>query len=366
MYNSLQANLKLLPLLRELLECFLAVHTDKEKFEAIKATTAQPKNPGPDTYIIRNAFFEQAGFTFSEISGYLTLKNGSTNTTEMQRIFNLLTTKNIIALGNRILNDIDTLNPQFGLSSGSRYKITDEGVFLAMHGLIENSIFGFPYIVEKYKRAIIQVLGKSKSGDAVIGTGFLVNASAQFKVVTCRHNVEEITELQFVSEGLVLPHSEIKYSDMDCVVVHVSVSEVCIEALPMFFYADVLSEVITMGYPTIPRSGDAYMMVHKGEVNGLVKDYQQKDEFIIFSAKTSSGNSGSPLINKNGAVVGMVTNEFFDREAYVNQGKPPYYAAIPSGAIMSTFGLNQIENIFDSNMLLKLLSVLHEKQNINK
>ena len=35
----------------------------------------------------------------------------------------------------------------------------------------------------------------------------------------------------------------------------------------------------------------------------------------------------------------MVTNEFFDKEAYLNKGKPPYFAAIPSSNILSIFDL---------------------------
>jgi S1-C subfamily serine protease len=357
---------KILPLLKELVECFVAVHTDKEKFEAIKATISAPQNPTADTISIRNHFFEQAGFTFSEISGYLTQKNGQNNFSEMQQVMSLLQTKNIISIGNPIINDVQNLNPVFGLGSGTRYKITEEGVYLAMHGLIENSILGFPYIIEKYKRAIIQVLGNSQHGDAVIGTGFLVKSAGVSKVITCKHNVDQITDLKLVSDGMTIPHNNINYSDLDCVVIDVGAEGLNIEPLPMFLHAEVLSEVITMGYPTIPRSGDAYLMVHKGEINGLVKDYHQKDEYIIFSAKTSSGNSGSPLISKNGAVVGMVTNEFFDQQAYASQGKPPYYAAIPSQAFMSAFGLNLLENIFDNNFVLKLLTTAENKKRLGQ
>jgi hypothetical protein len=356
-----QFNKKALPLVKELTACFLAVHADKDKFNAIKATTKQPANPTPDNLVVRDAFFEKAGFTFSEISGYLLSIHGSTNITETQHVFNLLISKNIIALGNQVLNDIHNLNPDFGLSSGNRYKITEEGLFLALHGLTENSILGFPHIIEKYKRAIVQVLGKTKSGDDVIGTGFLIRSEYQYKIITCKHNIEEISNLKFISGDTTLQYSNIKRgNDIDCAVIDVISSELDIEPLPMFLYVDVLSEIVTMGYPTIPRSGDAYLMVHKGEVNGLVKDYSQKNEFIIFSAKTSSGNSGSPLLNKDGAVVGMVTNEFFDQEAYINKGKPPYYAAMPSDAIMSHFGLNLIENIFDSDLLIKLLETVQQ------
>jgi len=182
-------------------------------------------------------------------------------------------------------------------------------------------------------------------------------SETKYKIVTCRHNVDNISNLKFVSKEIEIPYCNIKYSDnIDCVVVDVSAERLDIEPLTMFLTVDVLSEIVTMGYSVIPRSDGAYLMVHKGEVNGIIKDYYENNEFIIFSAKTSSGNSGSPLINKDGAVVGMVANELFDKTAYQNQGKPPYFAAIPSEVIMSIFGLNTIENIFDNNLLFQLLA----------
>ena len=74
-------------------------------------------------------------------------------------------------------------------------------------------------------------------------------------------------------------------------------------------------------------------MVHKGEVNSLIEGYNPKQSYLIFSAKTSSGNSGSPLINLRGAVIGIVSEEFFDQDAFKDRGKPPYYAALPMSVV---------------------------------
>jgi len=147
---------KAIPLIKELMGCFLAFYTDKEKFKTITATTSQPRNPTENNYAIRNMIFEQAGFTFSEISSYLTSVNGVSSISDTQQVFNLMVSKNIISIGNQLINDIHTLNPDFGLSPGNRYKITNEGLLLAMHGLTENSILGIPHIIEKYRHAIIQ------------------------------------------------------------------------------------------------------------------------------------------------------------------------------------------------------------------
>jgi hypothetical protein len=39
-------------------------------------------------------------------------------------------------------------------------------------------------------------------------------------------------------------------------------------------------------------------------------------------------------------VLGVVTKELFDKDAYIEKGKPPYYAAIPFEAINNAFDLN--------------------------
>jgi S1-C subfamily serine protease len=53
-----------------------------------------------------------------------------------------------------------------------------------------------------------------------------------------------------------------------------------------------------------------------------------------FSAKTAPGNSGGPLINRAGLVVGVVTEEL-QSEYAAGKGVQPYFAAIPSAQIVA-------------------------------
>lgn len=61
-------------------------------------------------------------------------------------------------------------------------------------------------------------------------------------------------------------------------------------------------------------------------------DYWQSDYFL-FSARTSPGNSGGPVINDKGMVVGIVTQQLLEKDAQ-NRGKLPYFAAVPSHVIV--------------------------------
>ena len=86
-------------------------------------------------------------------------------------------------------------------------------------------------------------------------------------------------------------------------------------------------------YPTIPTTKFAYQVYHKGEVNSFVEDYWDNNLFLI-SAKTSSGNSGSPIIDNSGMVVGVITEELFEKDKFYEKGKLPYYAGIPTVEIV--------------------------------
>jgi hypothetical protein len=54
---------------------------------------------------------------------------------------------------------------------------------------------------------------------------------------------------------------------------------------------------------------------------------------MIFSAKTAPGNSGGPVLNDLGLVIGMVTEDLFYKDALVEKGQLPYHAATPASAI---------------------------------
>lgn len=90
----------------------------------------------------------------------------------------------------------------------------------------------------------------------------------------------------------------------------------------------------------------SYQVYHKGELNSFVEDYRE-NQLFLFSAKTSSGNSGSPIIDKYGMVIGIVTEELFEQELFYEKGKLPYYAGIPTEEIIKSVN----EYIFTQNEL---------------
>ncbi|WP_164122772.1 MULTISPECIES: serine protease [Sphingobacterium] len=222
-----------------------------------------------------------------------------------------------------------------------RYKISKVGCYLWKFGLSANFILGFSSICQTYKSSVLIMEGHLETGDTSLGTGFLLDLNHKRYLATCKHNVEQLIDFRITDGEANLEYSKDFHChpDEDIALIEIYGADDRKAFIPSFlkgsepflFEQDplVLSEVITMGYPSIPTSEGAYLMSHKGEVNGMVRSYFGGGEKILFSAKTSSGNSGSPLINCYGEVIGIVEKELYDKNSFIDKGKLPYYSAVP-------------------------------------
>lgn len=210
--------------------------------------------------------------------------------------------------------------------------------FLRDNKLLENLIFGNNFIIEKYKSSIALIEIVDQKNDISVGSGFLISHKIASFVVTNKHVVENSKQIKVYLNGQIKKHVaviESKNSDIAFIQLIDNTSTNCFFLNPNI---TVLADIITMGYPSIPMTKDAYQVYHKGEINSFVQDYGGNDLFLI-SAKTSSGNSGSPVIDNHGSVLGMITMELFEEKALLEKGKLPYYAAIPSSLIISELEL---------------------------
>lgn len=70
-------------------------------------------------------------------------------------------------------------------------------------------------------------------------------------------------------------------------------------------------KVIIFGYPPIPLTSKPFLIANLGEVSAEVDNYLDKTDCIILSSITRPGNSGGPVINEYGKLVGiMVQNRY--------------------------------------------------------
>lgn len=219
-----------------------------------------------------------------------------------------------------------------------RYKVSGEyAIMLYQKGLIKNLLYGLNYIIDSYKASVVKIEPISKEGDYSIGTGFLISEKVNdnYIVVTNRHVVEKSKSVKVFK----FDDDEIQivkvFEDNERDIALILVAELFNKPFFLSKNLNVLTEIITIGYPTIPTTKNAYRVYHKGEVNSFVEDYWNNKLFLI-SAKTSSGNSGSPIIDKTGMVVGIISEELFEKEAFFEKGKLPYYAGIPTDEILKS------------------------------
>ena len=224
--------------------------------------------------------------------------------------------------------------------SDERYQFNGTITYgLYKKNLILYILLGFEFIIKEFRESVFKIVPKLLNGDESIGTGFLIKEDNSFFIVTNKHVVQNNSSLIIydINDNEIDRNIIFEHPEKDIAIIEVTISSKS-QTFQINTQFDILDEVITIGYPSVPMTKLAYQLCHKGEINSIVEDYSN-NSLIIFSAKTSSGNSGSPVIDSSGRVIGIVTQELFEKSKFYDKGKLPYYAAITANEIMATFNL---------------------------
>ena len=204
--------------------------------------------------------------------------------------------------------------------------------FLKDNKLLKNLLFGFNYIIEKYKIAVPIIAITLSNSTVSSGTGFIVSLQNSYFIITNKHVIENASKVEILIDERSIEFENFKMSPT----LDLAFSKL-VNYVGHSFYLnqsmEILDEIITIGYPTIPLTKFAHQVFHKGEINSFIEDYFGNNLFLI-SARTSSGNSGSPVIDKHGSVVGIICRELFQKDQLIEKGILPYYAAIPTSTIL--------------------------------
>ena len=176
-------------------------------------------------------------------------------------------------------------------------------------------VYGFEYIYKVYKEIVIPLVWQ-KGDDFSAGTAFKLFGG----IVTARHCIEDPTQLSikgFTAEEL--QKSKIYVSsnpNLDIAFIDVKKDE------DMEAYIDdgqVMQDVLVMGYPKIPAFTDfltaekatisskaeARITPTKGSIAAYGVNYLSRAELMLITAKIRGGNSGGPVINEEGSIVGV-------------------------------------------------------------
>lgn len=180
-----------------------------------------------------------------------------------------------------------------------------------------------------YRRGTYQITGITADGDKHAGTAIAI---APCWLMTCAHVLQdmEVDERQIDSHGRYyrvvdkLPHS-----DVDVGLIKVDIDLDVVQGLN-FRDPHVGERVYTFGFPRVPLSREAILVMQGGEVSVEQMTSLHGHELFLFSAIARPGNSGGPIISENGHMVGIVTQELSERDSHSH----PYHAGIPTATLV--------------------------------
>lgn len=187
------------------------------------------------------------------------------------------------------------------------------------YGTYDFIVNGFEGIIERFSPSVFPVVVEKKDGTYDLGTSFLVGNN--HTLFTARHVVENMKSIKVLnSDGSALPIYSIyvsKNDDVDIAVMLISIPEnQKITPLKVSTEAGILNEILSIGYPPIPGFDtlkiydvshvNSFVRLSKGRIVGSGHSYLDSQEFILFNARVKGGNSGGPIINDKGIVVGML------------------------------------------------------------
>jgi hypothetical protein len=227
------------------------------------------------------------------------------------------------------------LQPFYGISGIQENAIWIDDLF--QNDLILNYLFGFDYIIKKYKKSIFKIEVENSDGDLSLGTGFLY--SSKDVVVTNKHVIKD-RKIISITNDLNQPFNfdplRTKSSNNNDIALIYLKEKLDIEGLIPSENLDILAEIITMGYPRVPTSRNVSLVIHRGQVNSTIENFQGNQLFLI-SARTSPGSSGSPIIDKTGRFIGIVSENLFEQEFFKEKGILPYHAGVPASLVQQFY-----------------------------
>lgn len=213
------------------------------------------------------------------------------------------------------------------------------GQFLRL-GIVDNILLGPSYIAQKYRQSVPAII-VDKGGVERIGSGFLVEstkAAGRLFIVTAKHNIDPGDDIQFKRFGQAddatfeaVTTNWTLHPKRDIGAIEVRVSNA---PLPISLrgWGYILSKTVTLGYPTISSTDQAYLLAHGGELNAIVRSYLDNQTYLLISNIVAPGNSGGPVLDDAGLCIGMVVRAL---EGTYEGGVSNANAAIPSAELLA-------------------------------
>jgi serine protease Do len=175
--------------------------------------------------------------------------------------------------------------------------------------------YGFLYIHEYYKPLVLPLLFRDSEGNESLGTCFRY----QNAIVSAKHCFEGAKKIaiQGIPSELLKKSNFIIHEKEQMDLIYVEISELDF-LTPFSGKAEILDEVMTLGYPKIAGYHN-FLSAEKatvssrftatiGQVAASAEDIWIRENLFLITARIQGGNSGGPVINNEGRIVGVSVN----------------------------------------------------------
>lgn len=205
------------------------------------------------------------------------------------------------------------------------------------YGTYDFKYQGFVYTRSWFKHSVLPISGINAKGDEDMGTAYYIGDNMFVTAAHCINGLERFNLL--LNDTIPIKLREVWFAagedsnDYDLAII---MADETIK-VPAFMLdkPSVLDPVLTIGYPLIPgmfpiqtsetASVGAYIRSDQkaavGQVVTPVKSYLSKLDFFIINARVKGGNSGGPVINESGKVIGTVVQIPFDNQGGSDGGR---------------------------------------------
>ena len=206
-------------------------------------------------------------------------------------------------------------------------------------------VYGFDYIYNMYKDIVVPFVWDKGNGDYSAGTGFKFLDG----IVTAKHCIEDVANLQIKGyTAKELENKPVYISDIDGVdLAFIQTGEV---AEPLIYTDEgkVMQEVLVMGYPKVPAftnfltaekaliscKASSRITPTRGTIAAFGFEFLTKFDAMLITAKIRGGNSGGPIINQCGCLVGVACHLLDNDNTHGEYDDLGYGVAVPVKYLM--------------------------------